>query len=192
MPSDVLPDRDGIVAGAVAGAGAYLLGYVVTYVLVRPEVRESFGTSVPTWKVAAWYHFNAHFVDLIASQSVGAIEGATTLGLIAESGGTTTALYAVPPLTLLVAGAVAARWSDRTSPEGAAGVGLATTGGYGLLAVAVALLSVHGVSGSILGVDVAATLRVPLASVFVFAVVVYPVVFGTLGGVVGAAVTDRR
>jgi hypothetical protein len=182
---------ESLLAGATAGAVAFLAAYVVTFVLVRREARETFEGSVPTWKVAGWYLYNAHFVDLISSQSVGAFGGSEMVSLIAESSGTTaTLLYGVPPLALLAAGAAVALRLDGGGLVDLALGGAATALGYGLLAVAGALAVGHSVEGSFLGVEVAATVSLPLASVVVVVALLYPGVFGTAGAVVAPAVRD--
>lgn len=185
--------RDALLGGAAAGAAAYLVAYVVTFVLVRGEAREAFGDAVPTWKVAGWYLYNAHFVDLRSSQSVGPFGDAAVVSLIAESSGTTpTLLYALPPLALLVAGAVVVRRHGGPDLAGAATTGAATALGYGLLAVLGALAVEHTVSGSFLGVELSARVSLPIASVLVVVALLYPLVFGTAGAVLAAAVDDGR
>jgi hypothetical protein len=180
-----------LLSGATAGAVAFLAAYVVTFVLVRDEARETFEGTVPTWKVVGWYLYNAHFVDLVSSQSFGAFGGSEAVSLIAESSGTTaTLLYGVPPLALLAVGAaVALRLDDGDLTDLALG-GAATVLGYGLLAVVGAIAFGHSVEGSFLGVEVAATVSLPLASVVVVVALLYPGVFGTAGAVVAPAVRD--
>jgi hypothetical protein len=180
-----------LLSGALGGAAAYVVAYVVTFVLVRGEAREAFEGTVPTWKVVGWYLYNAHFVDLVSSQSFGAFGGSEAVSLIAESSGTTaTLLYGVPPLALLAVGAaVALRLDDGDLTDLALG-GAATVLGYGLLAVVGAIAFGHSVEGSFLGVEVAATVSLPLASVVVVVALLYPGVFGTAGAVVAPAVRD--
>lgn len=176
--------RDALVAGAGAGAAAYVAVYVLTFLLVRGEARRQFGEAVPTWKVVGWYQYNAHFVDLVSSQSIGPLGGAETVSLIAESSGTTgTLLYLLPPLALLAAGAGAAVYLDAHDPGIAATGGAATVLGYGLLVVLGAAAVAHTVEGSFLGVDLSATVRVPVVEALVVAGLLYPAVFGTAGAV---------
>lgn len=180
--------RGALLSGFTAGVAAYLVGYVLTFVLMRDEARNSFGESVPTWKVVGWYYYNAHFVDLVSSRSFGPFEGSSAVSLIAESSGSTaTFLYVVPPLVLLVAGAVAAWRLDAGAIATAATGGAATVLGYGPLAVVGALLFGHTLSGSFLGVDVSATVTIPLADAVVIVALLYPAVLGTAGAVLGAS-----
>lgn len=179
-------------AGVAGGAGAYVGGYVLTFLLVRGEVGRQFGADLPAWKGAAWYHLNAHFVDLVSSRSVGPFEGATTLNLIAESSGTTaTLLYAVPPLALLIAGGAVALATAAPDAREAALGGVATVVGYGALATLAALASPHTVSGSFIGVEISATIAPEASSAVIVAGLLYPAVLGTAGAVLAQVVFGR-
>lgn len=176
--------REALLAGAGAGAAAYVAVYVLTFLLVRGEARRQFGETVPTWKVVGWYQYNAHFVDLVSSQSIGPFGGAEAVSLIAESSGSTgTLLYVLPPLALLAAGAGVAVYLDAPELASAATGGAATVLGYGLLTVLGAVAVAHTVEGSFLGVDLSATVRVPVVEAFVVAGLLYPAVLGTAGAV---------
>jgi hypothetical protein len=178
--------RGGLLAGGAAGVAAYVVGYVLTFVLIRGEARRTFEDAAPTWKVVGWYYYNAHFVDLVSSRSVGPWGDSTVVSLIAESAGSTaTFLYVVPPLVLVGAGAIAAQRVDAADIGTAATAGAATVLGYGALAVLGALVLPHAVSGSFLGIAVSATFTIPLASTVVIAALLYPAVFGTVGAIAG-------
>lgn len=183
--------RETLLSGAAGGAAAYVVAYVLTFVLVRGEARETFGSTVPTWKVAGWYLYNAHFVDLRSSGSVGGIGDSQAVNLIAESSGTApTLVYALPPLVLLVAGAAAARRADVAGLADTAARGAATALGYGALALVGAIAVEHAVSGSVLGVELSATVSLPIVPVLVVVALLYPLVFGTAGAVLSTAVGD--
>lgn len=170
--------------GAVVGALAYLLGYVVTFGLASGEARREFGEAVPTWKVVGWFHYNAHFVDLVSSSSLGGFGDATVVSLIAESSGTAgPVLYVVPPLALLLAGVAVTRYLDAGDVQTAATGGAAMVVGYGLLAVVGALAVAHTVEGSFLGVELSASVSVPPVETAIVAGLLYPAVFGTAGAV---------
>lgn len=187
--SPVEPRRGALGTAAAAGAVAYVAGYVLTFVLVRAEARRTFGESVPTWKAVGWYFYNAHFVDVVSSRSVGPFGDAAAVNLLAESSGATaTFLYVVPPLALLAAGGVVAWPRGGADVVTAATRGAAVVLGYGPLAVLGALVVQHTVSGSFLGVDASASVTVPLASAVVVAALLYPVVLGATGAVLGATV----
>jgi hypothetical protein len=180
-----------LLSGVAGGAVAYVAAYVLTFVLVREEARETFGSAVPTWKVAGWYLYNAQFVDLRSSGSVGPVGDSEVLNLVAESSGTApTLVYALPPLVLLVAGVAAARRVDAAGLADTATAGAATALGYGPLALVGAIAVEHSVSGSFLGVELSATVSLPIASVLVVVALLYPLVFGTAGGALAAAVGD--
>jgi hypothetical protein len=176
--------RRSALTGAAAGTVAYVVGYALTFVLVRTEARETFGAEVPLWKTVAWFHANAHFVDLVASRSAGPFADTETVSLIAEaSGSTATVLYALPPLALLAAGLGAARYVGAAEPGDAARAGLPAVVGYGIPAVVVAALSSHAVTSTAFGVEFSATVAVSLSAAVVLAGLLYPAVFATTGAV---------
>lgn len=184
--------RLGVLAeGVVAGGGAYVVGYVVTFLLMRGPARRVVEGSVPTWKVVGWYHYNAHFVDVVARRSVGALGGSEAVNLLAESSAdTATFVYAVPPMALVLAGgAVAWRRSDADVLSAATG-GAATVIGYGPLAVLGALVVPHETSAAVLGLEFSSTVILPVVSVGVVAGLVYPLVLGTTGAVLWSVLGD--
>lgn len=183
--------RDALLGGTAAGAAAYLVGYVLTYLLVRDEARREFGETAPTWKVAGWYHYNAHFVDVVTSRSIGGLGGSGVVNLIAESASSTTGLlYVLPPILLLAAG-VAVAWHLDAPDLGSAAVGGAATAiGYGVLAILGAVLYAHTVSGTVFGIEVSAQISIPMGDAVIIVALLYPLVLGTLGAVVGSTVLE--
>lgn len=173
--------------GTVAGLGAWLVGYLVTYLLHSGGVRDALATDVlellagdpVTWKLIGWLYFNAHFVDasvpgLLGRSTVNLLSGAEELGLLA--------LYVLPPVALLVAGAVAAYGradADAGAVEGAK-TGAAVALGY-LLASLVGAVAVR--------ITVADAVAGPsLVTAVLLAGLVYPLVFGAVGGAVATVV----
>lgn len=171
-----------MLAGFVTGAAAYILGFLVTYVWLGSAVEERLrgfnvlaqllgGTPVPTWKGVAWLFYNAHFV----ATRVPGLGGPRSVNFIAQAdGGNITALYLVPPVLLVLGGAMVAAGMRVRAPVQGAFAGTTVTLGYVLPAFAVAFASAYAVgSGNVSPDMVTATLLAGLA---------YPVGFGLLGG----------
>jgi hypothetical protein len=118
--------------------------------------------------------FNGHFVDLGYRGSV----GSGSFNLIDLAGGGLLELtYLVPPVTLLVAGFLVARSSGLAADLSDSAVsGALLAGGYLVLALAGSVVFAYS-SGDV-------SLSVPVMNVLVVAGVVYPVLFGALGGLV--------
>jgi len=177
-----------VLSGAAAGLFAYLFGYLVTYVWQSGAVEERLrgfnllaqvvgGDPIPTWKAIAWLFYNAHFV----TTRLPALGGSRSVNFVAESDAAgLTLLYAVPPLLLLVAGALTALFTAVSTPRNSALAGAATMPGYLVPAVVVANLSSYAVGD--------AAVAPTLVTATLLAGVVYPLVFGTLGGVLAGLV----
>ncbi|MFB6107043.1 MAG: hypothetical protein ABEJ70_08720 [Halobacteriaceae archaeon] len=176
-------ERPSAVPSAGAGLAAWLAGYALTYALTAPRVRASLvnrlaqalSGEATTWRVVGWIFYNAHVVDtrieagIFGSGAVNFVGGDSFSPL----------LYALPPVVLVAAGALAARVAD-VDRSGAA-VALATAplvGGYLLLTVAGLVAFPVVASGASAGPD-------PVAAV-VLAGLVYPAVFGGVGVTLGA------
>ncbi|WP_207589385.1 hypothetical protein [Halomontanus rarus] len=173
-----------ILRGAVAGAVAWLLGYLVTYLVVIDRVQGNWqaewlqfaADDASDWKLVGWLFYNAHNVD-IRFPTVG-IFTVENQNFVTADDGSLWLLYLVPPLLLLVAGAVVTASSTgalRNSTD-AAIAGATVTVSY--LVLAIVCLFVFGVT---VGESVIRPDTVP--AVFL-AGVVYPLVFGATGGVI--------
>lgn len=184
--------------GFAAGAGAALLTYLVTYVWQVEPIREQLegvnflleffgGQTIPGWKAVGWLAFNAHFVAFVRPE----IGGGTTSQSFIASGESPALLYALPVALLLAAG-FGLTWMDRrgagrlggTSPGRGAAVGATTAVGYLPLAVGGVFLF------TVTRGD--ATIQPDPVTGILLAGVVYPLVLGTVGGVLGAALKQRR
>ena len=172
--------------GAGAGAAAFVATYVVSFLLwtfVELPEPNSFGEafnqavigvvrdSVPAWQGAGYVLFNAQFVEVT-------FEGAlaeSTFSIIALADSSLLALaYLVPPVALVAAGyVVASSPSIRGTGQSAAAGALVVVGHLVLVIVAAFAFTAEGSAG---------TLSVPLANAIILAGVVYPVVFGAIGG----------
>jgi len=177
-----------IAAGALSGLVAYLLGYLVVYVSQQGAVENELaglnalaqflgGNGIPTWKAVGWLFYSAHFVPLqIPLPGQG---GTVTRNLVSSGQGSAAVLYFLAPVLLLGAGFVVARWSgtlDRPSDGAIAGSMIAL--GYVLPTIVGAVL----LSASVMGVSV----HLDLLSAAVLAGLVYPILFGALGGTLAA------
>lgn len=172
-----------VLEGAVGGAGAYLLGYLLTYLWKAQEYRDAFariqplvelfgGETPAPWKIIGWLYYSAHFVE--SRVAVGPVTA--YVDLVAQGEGNLQVLYVVPPLLLLVAGYLVARRTD--TPETVANgaqAGVSVVIGY-LVLVIVGVFAFQ-VSGS--GPDFVPSL--------LLAGVVYPLVFGSIGGAIAAS-----
>lgn len=192
--------------GALWGVVAYLAGYLAFVAAFRnrvaatlsevalsvgPEtesVAEMFATDpAPAWKVAGWLFYNAHFVPVSLPHPSGDVVEAN---LLLRAGGLDVALVVVPPVVLVAAGALATRRAEGTT-DLRFDLGATAESRY---AANGALLAMLGYLPLVLAGWVATGARVPLRDVAVapnpvlgwlVAGLLYPVVFGGVGGLVG-------
>ncbi|QLH82701.1 transporter [Halosimplex pelagicum] len=167
--------------GLAGGIAAWILGYLVVYLLHGSSIQNSFGSDVlevftgepVAWKLVGWLFYNAHNVavqiSLFGQRSVNLVAGAEEAAL--------TALFALPPVLLVLAGAVAA-WNTAADPTTAARNGAAVALGYLPLSLAGAVLFAIG-SGD------GASAGPALVTAVLLAGLVYPLVFGAVGGLAG-------
>ncbi|GGM54897.1 hypothetical protein J2752_000693 [Halarchaeum rubridurum] len=174
---------------AVTGVVAFALEYLVVYLWQANRVRENLqglnaviellgGQGIPAWKVVGWLLYNAHFVD-VTRPALGGGRAATNL---IAGGNAPQLLYVLPPLFLLVAGVVLVRYVGLDTPRDGALCGTVVSLGYAIPAWA-GVFAVRVTSdGTWMGPAVVLGL--------VLAGVVYPVVFGALGGALAALTSD--
>lgn len=175
------------VPAAAAGLLAWVLGYVFTYLLVGSEVRESalnrfveaFEGDPATYELVGWAFYNAHFVDVVYEGFTGRFLPANYVG---GEDGLTPLLYVVPPLLLVAAGLAVARYQGATEPTDGAVAGVLVVPGYLVLAVAGAFLFEVAAAGT--------TGRPDLLPAIFIAGLVYPAVFGAVGGVLAAVTAE--
>lgn len=172
--------------GVAAGTLTFALGYVLTYLLQSGSVRESLrgynavieffgGDPIPAWKAVGWLFYNAHYVAVTFPALGG---GRVSRNLLAD-GNAPVALYLLPPLLLAGAGFVLARVAGDTEPGPGARSGASVTLGYLAFAV-LGLVAFQYSAGD-------ATVHPEYALGVLLAGLVYPLVFGALGGALGAA-----
>jgi hypothetical protein len=177
--------RQPYVGGAGVGVVAWLLGYVCTYLVAGTRVRESALNQVlelaggaSTYKLVGWTFYNSHFVET-------AVEGlpARVTSTVGGEGGFTVLLFFVPPVLLVAAGLAVARYQGSDTPEAGGLAGLTVVPGYLVvvfLGAVAFVVSVGPVSG-----------RPPIVLAVVLAGLVYPGIFGALGGVLAGATADE-
>lgn len=181
---DTDQSRVPILRGTVAGAVAWILGYLVTYLVAIDRVQGNWqaewlqfvAEDASDWKIVGWLFYNAHNAD-IRFPSVG-IFTVENQNFVAADDGSLWLLYLVPPLLLLVAGAVITASSEdvlRSSTD-AAIAGATVTVSY--LVLAIVCLFVFGVT---VGEGV---IRPDVIPAVLLAGIVYPLVFGATGGVI--------
>ncbi|WP_053948253.1 hypothetical protein [Halolamina sediminis] len=174
-------------AGAGTGVAAYLLGYLISYVWLSGSIEERLeaynfiadlfgGEPIAVWEGVGWMFYNAHFV----STRIDGFGGTQSQNFIAGSdGGSIALLYAVPIVLLLAAGLLTARLADAEAPADGAIAGAAVAIGYFPLALLGRFLFSYQGSAA-----------PDLVTAILLAGLVYPLVFGAVGGVLGSAVGD--
>lgn len=175
--------------GAIAGFVAFVVGYLFVYLLSGRDVEGSLepidaalelfqAEPVGTWRVVGWLLYSAHFVDTRLVAGIGPIETAVYVDLVGE--GSSELLYLVPPTILLVAGFLVVFLARLDDPIQGATLGVSVTIGY-LLAVGIGLVAfAYGDT------------RPDPAVAIVVAGVVYPAVFGAIGGAIASVLRDSR
>jgi hypothetical protein len=175
--------------GFAAGTLTFALGYVVTYAWQADSVRESLqaynalvqffgGDPVPTWKAVGWLLYNAHYVA-VSYPTFGA--GRASRNLVAD-GNAPALLLLLPPVLLMAAGVVLARAAESDGLGPCARSGASVTLGYVVFAVLGLVAFQYSVGD--------ATMHPEYVLGALLAGVVYPLVFGAAGGVLGAATSS--
>lgn len=172
------------VAGALLGAGAAVAGLVATAVLATEDAPVRAGANVSVGDVGAtsvdvllWIFFEAHFVgiersDAASTESISLLGGSQAPELI---------YTVIPVVFLIVAGRLLVkRHSASTTTDALVGGVLAV----GYLPVLVGLQAVATASTG------AVTVAPELRSTVLVAGVAFPVVCGTLGGVIAVRETN--
>jgi hypothetical protein len=180
-PSSALGTRT-LGAGALGGVLAYLLGYALTYAATGQRIENSIASRIlevatgdpGTWKIVGWVFYNEHFV----TTEIPGLLGSTATNFVGGEDGFAAALFLLPPVLLLLAGGVAAAVSHTETPLSGALSGATVLLGYLPLGVVGAFL---------FGIDVGdATAGPTLVTAILLVGIVYPLVFGAVGGAVGS------
>ena len=187
MSSNVDASDLPVVPAAAAGFLAWVVGYLFTYLLVASDVRgsglnrfaQTFGDGDATYELVGWVFFNSHFVDAVIDAG---FFGSGTANFVGGEDGFTTLLFAVPVLLLVAAGLAVGRYQGVTGANDGAVAGALVVPGYLVCSVVGAILfrvEAGGASG-----------EPDLLPAVLLAGLVYPLVFGAVGGVVAAVTTD--
>jgi len=172
--------------GALAGVVAWLLGYVCTYLIAGTRIRESalnqvlqFFDGASTYKLVGWVFFNSHFVETVFQ----GLPFAAAANAVGGENGFTVLLFVVPPALLVGAGLAVGRYQGVETPETGGLAGLTVFPGYLVLVFLGAVLFVVSAGP--------ASARPDLLFAVVLAGLVYPAVFGGLGGALAGATADQ-
>lgn len=177
--------------GAAVGFGAYLLGYLVTFLFTNVDGVDS--GEVAGWKFAGMIFYGAHTVRTAVTITVEGTSETDRFDLFGSAGPGNLAstvpellYFLVPVAVLLTAGYLLyARVDWRLSVGEAAAVGATPTVGYLAAAVAGTVLFESTFSGSPFGVSGSTTYGPALVPAVVLAGLLYPLVCGAVGGVLG-------
>jgi len=191
--------------GVLWGVVAYLLGFGANYVLVSSRlsafrsgatvtvedttyaVAELAGSGgVPTWKLAGLSFYNTHFVEAVFSGFIGVL-GRTGWGsnLVSSAGGVFQLLFAITPLLLVGSGMAVTRTArESTDLRFAFGTGGGRFFLNGAVVTLFGYLPLAVVGGLLFSADLGENVivQVDLLKSMVLAGIVYPFLFGGLGG----------
>ncbi|QSG03331.1 hypothetical protein [Natranaeroarchaeum sulfidigenes] len=175
-----------LVQGSVAGLLTWVLGYLFTYLIAGDEVQESeinqflefIGEEPATYEMVGWVFYNAHFVDT-TFQNVPFFGSEAFIG---GEDGFTMLLYVIPPLLLIGAGLAVARYSAAQNANDGAIAGISVVPGYLLLSIAGIFLFEVTLGDASAAPDL-------VAGVFL-AGLVFPVLFGAVGGVLAGVTAE--
>lgn len=199
------------IRGAVGGVCAFVAGYLVYALLFGSDLRRGFvrgfsqraggrqaleamGVTLPSeWVVSGWGYYATHYVNVeVVARANGAQRSATLPDLTAGFG----VWNLIPPLVLLIAGALVARSVTPVDGSGAATAGATVVAGYLPAAVAGKFLFTWETTLTIAGQPVGFEMAPALVGSVLVAGTIYPLLFGALGGFAayrfgGGASTDE-
>lgn len=184
-----LPSGRTTVAGAISGIGAFILGYVITYLWRGRDIEQLLqpieflldlfqAEPIGTWRAVGWLYYSAHFVDTRITAQFGPGEATFYVDMVREGSGNLELLYLVPIILLLLAGLAVAMTARSESPvEGAVAGATVAVGYLPVIAIGLVLFAYNGIRPD------------PIPAIFV-AGVLYPLVFGALGGAIGSRLSS--
>lgn len=187
MSSTTDIDNRPFVESAAAGLAAWFFGYVFTYLIIATDIESSplnrliefFEGESATYELVGWVFYNAHLVDV----SYSGLGPLSPPGSFIGGDGFAPFLYVVPPALLIVAGLAVGRYTGATELNDGAIAGALITPGYLVLAVLGAFVFTVEVGGASGAPD--------LVPAVLIAGVIYPVVFGAIGGAIAAVTTSE-
>ncbi|QCC48851.1 transporter [Halobellus limi] len=184
----ITPDGRTLGAAALGGVLSYVVAYAITYAVTGQRIANSLASRVleiatgdpGTWKLVGWVFYSAHYV----TSEIPGLFGSTAVNLVGRGDTFPAALFLLPPVALAVAGGLVAVAGRAETPLAGAVGGASVTLGYLPLAIAGAFLFAISVGDSTAGPT--------LVTAILLAGLVYPLVFGGIGGAVGALASGAR
>lgn len=178
-----------LIEGAIAGAAAWIVGYVLTALLVLArieetelgEISDTVGDSGSGTDFIGWVFFNSHFVDTVLEGDVLGFGGSSTVSFIGGDG-FTPLLYLVPVALLISSGLAVGRSQGVTEIPNGAVAGALVVAPYLVLSAIGAVL--FRVSTEAFGVSFSG--QPELLSAILLAGIVFPAIFGAIGGMIAA------
>ncbi|MEF8779395.1 MAG: transporter [Haloferacaceae archaeon] len=175
--------------GAIAGAAAWIAGYLLTALIVLAriedtelgEISDAVGDDGGGIEFVGWVFFNSHFVDTVVEADVLGFGGSTTVSFVGGDG-FTPLLYLVPVALLIGSGLAVGRAQGVTETADGAVAGALVVPAYLALSVIGALVfrvSTEAIGSSFSG-------QPELLPAILLGGVVFPAVFGAIGGIVAA------
>jgi len=174
--------------GAIFGLGSFVVGYVLTLIVVA--VGESGDWSEDLIESAGWIYYNAQFADLTVAADAGGASRSTSFNYLTDDtlfGNSVESLdvpiiiyHLLPIIVLIGAGFALARYVDaREASDGAVAGGTLALGTVVPALLGTILFSVE--EGFFVGsVEVSPA----LVDGLLFVGILFPVVFGAIGGVI--------
>jgi hypothetical protein len=185
--------REGVplAPAALSGLAAFVLGYLITYIVKIGDVTEVLDSLVldvsaiappADWQVIGWYFLAGHNVPIEATGTLGGSTTTTALDLEVAAW-----MLLLPAGLLLVAGFTVVRYAGIRALDRGALSGASVVVPYLVATILLAVLA-GWTAGS--GDSSSFQIGPGLVSSALIAGLGYPVVFGGVGGVLGAAVSS--
>ncbi|WP_459888135.1 transporter [Halostagnicola bangensis] len=185
--------RMSIVVGALAGVAAWILGYLVTYAGAIGDIRadeqaellELAAEESIEFEMVGLLFYNAHNVAAEVPQYSVFQALERSHNFVLADGGSSLFLYLVPVLVLLLAGGAVASYtvSDlEVSTDAALAGGMVVLGYFPLVVIGLFVFSIDLGDGAMRPEPLFATALAGLA---------YPLVFGSIGGVLAGFASSR-
>jgi len=190
-------DADPLRRGVALGAAAFVAGCLFAALASHGDVVAS---STPAWKEAGWYFYSAHFVDLTTSVDAGAIADSvpvdvgtrtSSTNLVDAADSTLGLPYLVPPTLLAAGGGLLTRSLNTTGDAAhATKTGALVIAGYLPLVLVGVFLLEHITTTALFGTEISTRYAVAPAPALLLAGIIYPLLFGGLGGAAASALDD--
>ncbi|MEF8787094.1 MAG: hypothetical protein V5A45_14270 [Haloarculaceae archaeon] len=178
-----------LINGAIAGGAAWIAGYLLTAVVVLAriedtelgEISDTVGDGGSGIDFVGWVFFNSHFVETVIEANFLGFGGSTVVSFIGGDG-FTPLLYLIPVALLIGSGLAVGRSRGVTETTDGAVAGVFVLPPYLMLSVIGAVL--FRVSAEALGSSFSG--QPELLPAILLGGIVYPAVFGAIGGIVAA------